>query len=367
MTTLNIQDIRHKKTVAKKYTPNSYRIFCEDIGNDSIPDEAKYSSHAPPIYTQPSIIPAQAIEDRNYPHAGRMAGFLRENPHTLNEPVNRVSAKNVSKEQEKRWWEWQVPENSDWKSKRRSNSSAPRTDSASETTNKSEFQTTYQKDHGYMNHFGRPGAESGSKRHSFNPNNTHAVGIVPINDLNSLTKANEPQRVFVDKMSFEHDYDSRQENNYPNRGKRHGAFVAEQIEPKPVLGTRSRPDSNKGVGMWDVMHPGDEPIGQPNQNTLIYKKPPSGVNDEQRKQRRDPIGYYDDTRFGGSAGQNRPNKNPAPSFNPILQTNSKEPVVNGYQPSWNTHGYSENVNAQPNDLFETQMNYPITVGNGYQN
>lgn len=136
--------------------------------------------------------------------------------------MNRISAKNVNKDLEKRWWEWKLPENEDWKQKRRSNSSAPKSDASNEQTNlnKSEFQTTYQKDHGYMYHFGKPESENGSvKRHSFNPNNAHAVGIVPINDLNSFTNANEPQKVFVDKMSFDHGYDSRVENNYPNKGK----------------------------------------------------------------------------------------------------------------------------------------------------
>ena len=91
------------------FRPNSYRIFCEEIGNQSIPEDQKYFSHAPAIYTDPMIVPAQAIEDRNRPHAGRLTNFLRENPHTLNEPINRVSSKNLDKETEKRWWEWNLP------------------------------------------------------------------------------------------------------------------------------------------------------------------------------------------------------------------------------------------------------------------
>lgn len=60
--------------------------------------------------------------------------------------------------------------------------------------------------------------ESGT-RHGYNPNATHAVGIVPITDLTSYSKANEPQRVFLDKVSFEQAYDSRNDSNYPIRGK----------------------------------------------------------------------------------------------------------------------------------------------------
>jgi hypothetical protein len=52
------------------------------------------------------ILPAQAIEERNNPHAARAADFLRENAHTLNKPINRVKTKNFNNEIEKRWWEW---------------------------------------------------------------------------------------------------------------------------------------------------------------------------------------------------------------------------------------------------------------------
>lgn len=91
--------------------PNSYRIFCEDIGNQSVPDEKKYSSQAPELYTQPMILPAQSIEDRNKPHGGRAADFLRDNAHTLNERVNKVKTKNYTDDNEKKWWQWDIPVN----------------------------------------------------------------------------------------------------------------------------------------------------------------------------------------------------------------------------------------------------------------
>jgi hypothetical protein len=206
--------------------PNSYRIFCEDIGNQSIPDDTKYSSQAPAIYSDPYIVPAQAIEDRNRPHAGRMAGFIRENAHTLNEPVNRVASRSVKKEEENRWWEWNVnvTENEDWKSKRRSASmnNLPRTQSNSVILNSNGsngegYQTTYQKELGYLSKVNNNNEPS--NRHSFNPNTSNAVGIVPVNDLTTFSNVNEQQRVFLDKMSFEHQYDSRKDSNYPNRGK----------------------------------------------------------------------------------------------------------------------------------------------------
>ena len=224
------------------HRPNSYRIFCEDIGNQSIPDEIKYSNQAPNLYTQPMIVPAQAIEDRNKPHGARAADFLRENARTLNEPVNKVKTRNVDAENEKRWWEWSTPDeaNKNWKI---TNKRSISTSNLKEQTNGSGngvahlfennaggdgYQTTYQKEHGFLTKQSssassgvrsESSSNNGGNRHASNPNSQHAIGIVPVTDLTSYSKANEQQRVFVDKVSFEQAYDSRNENNYPMRGR----------------------------------------------------------------------------------------------------------------------------------------------------
>lgn len=379
---MNIEDIRKKRQVPTKYKPNSYRIFCEDIGNSSIPDDNKYSSFAPPIYTQPMIVPAQAIEDRNRPHAGRLAGFLRENAHTLNEPVNRVGSRNVANEEEKRWWEWKVDlqQDADWKNKRRSASNnGPRvTNSAGNDA----YKTTYQHELGYVNKVNGNSVDALPNRHSYNPNTVNSVGIVPINDLNTFTNANEQQRVFLDKMSFEHQYDSRSDSNYQNRGKRQGAFVIEQIEPRPNFGTKIRPDSNKGTSVWDAMHPAEPVVGSlPPRPSAMYQKQPSN-SEILRNQRRDPIGYFEDTKFGGSYGQSMPVINPGPNFNQNILANTQE---SNYKPSWppttrqgpptpqlnghpNGHASNQNDHYQSaNDLLENAMNYqrPVPVSNGY--
>jgi hypothetical protein len=54
-------------------------------------------------------VPAQAIEDRNRPHAGNLASFLRENAGTINEPINKIQSRGLDKNVEKRWWEWSLP------------------------------------------------------------------------------------------------------------------------------------------------------------------------------------------------------------------------------------------------------------------
>jgi hypothetical protein len=148
----------------------------------------------------------------------------------MNEPINRVASRNVQNDEEKRWWEWKinVQDDTDWKSKRRSASNSGPRDTqfqANSIINGNGiidgYQTTYQKELGYLNKVNEGSAKNGDipNRHSYNPNNSNAVGIVPVNDLNSFSQANEPQRVFLDKMSFEHHYDSRNDSNYPNRGK----------------------------------------------------------------------------------------------------------------------------------------------------
>ena len=207
-------------------SPNSYRIFCEDVDNSSVPEP--YSNAAPEIYSHPPVLPAQAIEDRNRPHAGRNASFLRENMHTLNEPVAVVHGNHFNREAEKRWWEWNTNAQDDdpnWKSKKRSNSSvngAERQSALAGRDGGSGFQTTYQKEHGYLttDFYRKPaaGTRSGVTRHSNNPNTYQATGIVPITEYKN-NMPDDQERVYVDKMSFEHNYDSRDASNYPVRGK----------------------------------------------------------------------------------------------------------------------------------------------------
>ena len=110
------------------------------------------------------------------------------------------------------------------------------------------------------------------------------------------------------------------------------------------------------------MHPQDNPVG-PSTPARVLKtqtaEKPYNANQESRGQRRDPIGYFEDTKFGGSLGANFSNVNPMPNFNPNLMANTREPT---YQPSWNG---SEN-NFQPlndqrppnaNELFNDAMMY----------
>jgi len=169
-------------------------------------------------------VPAQSIESRNNPHAGRHAGFLRENVQSLNEPINQIHTRNeIESSDAKKWWEWNTPKDEmDSALKNKKRYSGIRV--AENPNDINSYSTTYSKDMGYLNNVLEPGTKIGSasdaQRYAFNQNNKGAaVGIVPVNDLNTYSKVGEPQRVFVDKMSFEHGYDSRAENNYNLRGR----------------------------------------------------------------------------------------------------------------------------------------------------
>ena len=191
------------------------------------------------------IVPAQAIEDRNKPHGARAADFLRENARTLNEPVNKVKTRNVDAENEKRWWEWSTPDeaNKNWKNTNKRSISTSNLKEQNGSGNGvahlfennaggDGYQTTYQKEHGFLTKQSsassgvrsESSSNNGGNRHASNPNSQHAIGIVPVTDLTSYSKANEQQRVFVDKVSFEQAYDSRNENNYPMRGRVYNFF-----------------------------------------------------------------------------------------------------------------------------------------------
>lgn len=80
------------------------------------------------------------------------------------------------------------------------------------------YATTYQKDMGYLNNVLEPGTQIGN----YNSNGVQSMpaqGIVPINNLTTHSDVNGQQRVFVDKMSFEQNYNSRNDVNYAQRGR----------------------------------------------------------------------------------------------------------------------------------------------------
>jgi hypothetical protein len=123
------------------------------------------------------------------------------------------------------------------------------------------------------------------------------------------------------------------------------------------------------------MHPSENAVG-PAPPARILKtatqEKPYTVHQESRGQRRDPIGYFEDRKFGGSlGGQMMVNSNPAPNFNSNIMANTREPPGLVYQPSWNGNGQAGLDNGQrpanSNELFDNAMMYqqPIMANSGY--
>ncbi|ESO86816.1 hypothetical protein LOTGIDRAFT_166819 [Lottia gigantea] len=83
--------------------------------------------------------------------------------------------------------------------------------------------TSYRKDFQYRKDRWPPA----STRHASNPNTDWAYGIVPVNQLGGRK---HKHRLFTEKMSYEHQYSSRNNPNYPNRGQRQGHFVWNEMK-----------------------------------------------------------------------------------------------------------------------------------------
>merc|ERR550532_1844050 len=59
-----------------------------------------------------------------------------------------------------------------------------------------------------------------------NPNQEPARGAIPVN---FLRKPDGKQKFWKEGISYEHQYNSRLDPQYPVRGKRHGSFVWDEI------------------------------------------------------------------------------------------------------------------------------------------
>ncbi|CAF0859075.1 unnamed protein product, partial [Didymodactylos carnosus] len=239
MSTITYPDISHKKQVTTKFSPNSYRVITEEVSNDSLPPWYT-NQKPPPLYTGPNEIPTQVAEARNNPHAARKVDMVYENVASLNGPYGIIKTDNVSRE-ENRWWDWSQPTesygprakvNEDWKKR---------------------YESSYRGTFGLSS---ETGPYTMNSRHSSNPNNTEAVGIVPVTEMKQKGREQINQKL-VEKVSFENQYDSRTDTNYPLRGRRHGAFVVDLLEPKPLKGTTAPPNVDGAASAWDLFHPTD--------------------------------------------------------------------------------------------------------------
>lgn len=226
-----------KKRVLERYNPDTFRVISKHAEDEHLKNDFVESNRPsewrkvwlenqglalPDIYNRKTeVLPQVAPDYRlNRPHPGS-CGFLRHNVRLLNEPICSVYTE-FTKEEQDQWWPsrvsnepLQVP---------------PRTD---DTIYRADFQDREKP----------TGSAFGSLRHTSNPNTEPALGTVPVNFLRPKSGK---QRFFKEKISYEHQYNSRHNTNYPIRGKRHGSFVWDQM---------SKEKTNQFINHYSVISP----------------------------------------------------------------------------------------------------------------
>ncbi|XP_046342814.2 uncharacterized protein LOC124123688 [Haliotis rufescens] len=209
--------IARKKRVPEKYNPDTFRV----VSLDAEDFHPKFQDAViKPVYAsdpRPSrkLLPDISIrETRVLPHTTPdfrahnpqpvSCGFLRHDARLLNEPVCTVFTRST------------YPDQHNWWPSRTSSDPLNQPEYTRDTTQRADFQ------------FAKEAVPLGSTRHLANPNKEPALGTVPVNFLRCRSG---DKRLYKEGISFEHQYDSRGDPNYPIRSKRHGAFVWDQLRP----------------------------------------------------------------------------------------------------------------------------------------
>ncbi|CAH1792566.1 unnamed protein product [Owenia fusiformis] len=200
--------IDRKKPVDNKYEPDTFRVISMDAELDNRPEVV---SHYMKCFEKSPYIGGPVAETRpredhrlNNPHP-TSCGFLRSNVKLLMDPVCDVHTITTQHEQDS-WWPH-----------RESQSKLKVPDHTLDTTARKDFQ--YRGD-------GKPQAS----KHC-NPEKNAALGGVPVN---FMRERDGKQRFIKEGISYEHQYNSRLDPQYPIRGKRHGSFVWSQMSEDKV-------------------------------------------------------------------------------------------------------------------------------------
>ncbi|XP_042189088.1 uncharacterized protein C2orf73 [Callorhinchus milii] len=193
--------ISKKKKVPGCFYPNTFRIFSDDVQDVSMGLER--INHEYTIESYEPHPPRPKSPNRHKPHP-YYAKFIRTNPRFINEPISHMETEAALLKQfpcmpsEPISLKWYLPTYS------------------KDTTQRHDFQSSTCK----------PNPQT---RHGCNPHRFPTFGIVP------QVNPEEPQsmpNIFRERISFIHQYDARTWPNEPIRGRRHGAFVQTEINPR---------------------------------------------------------------------------------------------------------------------------------------
>lgn len=116
------------------------------------------------------------------------------------------------------------------------------------------------------------------------------------------------------------------------------------------MGTKQHTDLNRGTSVWDCMHPTDLPVGNSEPKTQVYQKPYSG-KPESRNQRRDPIGYYQETQYSDSANGAMIPKSASKQYTPSWSNGyaKEEPTMEGSKSNYANSYAQMNANLNNNN------------------
>ncbi|XP_072031126.1 uncharacterized protein [Amphiura filiformis] len=214
--TLYMPPLSKKKAVESKFNPDTNRIFSNyDAKQTTSAKSHNQSTHAGqrhPAGRKSRIIgpPCQ-----NTPHPADV-NFLIQDCRLLHEPICHVKTKvKIFSEDDKHWWPSRTSEEPH---------NIPICCESS--TNRADFKKLDK-------------VSPSPTRHGYNPHAAPSKGIVPVNHL----PAQNGPRLLVERISYQHAYDSRKPSNLPQRGKLHGNFVWDVLHP--VDPSSSRTSSNK--------------------------------------------------------------------------------------------------------------------------
>ncbi|XP_059143789.1 uncharacterized protein LOC131931098 [Physella acuta] len=224
--TMFIPPIQRKKKVPEKYNPDTFRVISDDALTEhpkfqALPYSASFEPQTPksPLYTPNTengfvetkkqlrntrTLPGVMLDHRAHKPQPTSCGFLDKNVRLLCEPICNVYTHDL-KHEEGNWWP------------ARANPGTLMTPPYAEDTH-------YRIHYNYRQGNLPPPAG----RHTASKTRDSAVGAVPVN---FLREKDGSQRFFNESISYEHQYNSRRDPNYPNRGKRHGAFVWSRMDP----------------------------------------------------------------------------------------------------------------------------------------
>ena len=178
---------------------NTSRVFADLQGNNS-PVQTSYGAHYVGHALELSPLQSLSHGRKNKPHPNNVT-FLRQNPRFICEPICHVKTSSDPKDTLHPWWPEEVPADKPIKVPQWSFDSTTRSD-----------------------YFPPSTLCERSTRYCSNMANKPSVGIIP-----QCVKSDLNQTVAKEKISYEHQFNSRLDPSQPIRGRLHGSFIWKDV------------------------------------------------------------------------------------------------------------------------------------------